>query len=325
MPRAVIGEAFGSPESYRLVERDPGMPGPGEVRVAIKAAGVSYVDVLTAMGQYQFKPPLPFIPGSEFAGIVEALGEGVTALEPGDRVFGSGMGGIFAEAGLFKAANVNRVPDAMSLEEAAVFPVNYLTAYHALADRARAQPGETLLVLGAAGGTGFAAVQIGKHLRLKVVASASNESKRSLALAGGADKVVETGADDWRKQVAEANDGKAIDIVFDPVGGPATELAFRTLGYDGRHLVIGFPAGIPALKTNLALLKCASLIGVQMRGQALERPDDARTTRQLVMDLAGRGIFHPAIGKVYPIDQFAAAMEDAFAGKVAGRVVLTMG
>lgn len=322
--RAVIGQAFGLPESYRLVEHDPGAPGPGEVRVAIKAAGVSYVDVLTAMGDYQFKPPLPFIPGSEFAGIVDAVGEGITALSPGDRVFGSGMGGMLAEAGLFKAANVSRVPQALSLEEAAVFPVNYLTAYHALAERARARAGETLLVLGAAGGTGFAAVQVGKHLGLRVIASASSEAKRDLALAGGADAVVETGADDWRKQVAEANDGAAIDIVFDPVGGPATELAFRTLGYDGRHLVVGFPAGIPALKTNLALLKGASLIGVQMRGQALERPAEAQAARQLVMGLAASGIFHPAIAQRYPIEQYAAAMDAAFAGKVAGRIVLTM-
>ena len=324
MPRAVIGHAFGPPESYRLVDHDPGAPGPGEVRVAIRAAGVSYVDVLTAMGEYQFKPPLPFIPGSEYAGVVEALGQGVTALSLGDRVFGSGMGGIFAEAGLFRAANINRVPEAMSLEQAAVFPVNYLTAYHALADRARARPGETLLVLGAAGGTGFAAVQVGKHLGLKVIASASSEAKRAAALGGGADTVVETGANDWRKQVSEANDGKPIDIVFDPVGGPATELAFRTLGYDGRHLVIGFPAGIPALKTNLALLKCASLIGVQMRGQALERPDEAEATRQRVMALAQCDTFHPAIARRYPLDQYAAAMDAAFAGKCAGRIVLTM-
>ena len=324
MPRAVIGEAFGPPESYRLVEHDPGLPGPGEVRVAIKAAGVSFVDVLTAKGEYQFKPALPFIPGSEYAGLVESLGEGVTGLAPGDRVFGSGLGGILAEAAVFKAAGVTRVPDGMSLEEAAVFPVNYLTAYHALADRARAQSGETLLVLGAAGGTGYAAVQVGKQLGLRVVASASSAAKRDLARTGGAVAVVESGAADWRQQVSQANDGKPFDIVFDPVGGAATELAFRTLGYDGRHLVIGFPAGIPALRTNLALLKCASLVGVQIRGLALDRPAEAEANRQRVMALAERGVFHPAIARRYPIEQYAAAMDEAFAGKVAGRIVLTM-
>ncbi len=325
MPRAVIGHAFGPPESFALEEHDPGPPGPGEVRVVIKAAGVSYVDVLTAMGQYQFKPPLPFVPGSEYAGVVEALGEGVTGLTVGERVFGSGLGGIFADVGLFKAANVNRVPEALSLEEAAVFPVNFLTAWHALTDRASARAGETLLVLGAAGGTGFAAVQVGKHLGLRIIASASTPEKRALALTGGADAVVETGAADWRDQVSAANDGRPVDIVFDPVGGDATELAFRTLGYAGRHLVIGFPAGIPALKTNLALLKCASLIGVQMRGQALNRPDEAQAARAELMALAGTGAFHPAIAARYPIEEFAAAMNEGFAGRAAGRVVLTMG
>lgn len=324
MPRAVIADEFGPPETYRLDEFDPGSPGKGEVRVAIKAAGVSFVDVLTAMGKYQFHPPLPFIPGSEYAGIVEEVGEGVTGFAPGDRVFGSSMGGIFAEANTFPAANVNKVPEGMALEAAAIFPVNYLTAYYALADRGRARKGETLLVLGAAGGTGFAAIQVGRHLGLRVIASASSEEKRQAALAGGADVVVETGADDWRDKVKAANDGEPVDIVFDPVGGDATELAFRTLGYDGRHLVIGFPAGIAALKTNLPLLKSASLVGVQMRDHALKRPQEAEANRHKVMELAGAGIFNPAIAKRYPLEDYVAAMNEAFSGKAAGRIVLTM-
>lgn len=324
MPRAVIADAFGPPESYRLEEHDPGQPGPDEVRVAIKVAGISYVDVLTAMGQYQFKPPLPFIPGSEYAGVVEVLGEGVSHLAVGDRVFGSAMGGIFAEAGVFRADNVSKVPEGLALDAAAVFPVNYQTAWHALVDRARARPGESLLVLGAAGGTGFAAVQVGKHLGLRVIASASSDEKRQAALAGGADAVVQTGAADWRDQVSAANGGKPIDIVFDPVGGDATELAFRTLGYDGRHLVIGFPAGIAALKTNLPLLKCASLIGVQMLGHSRNRPEQAAANRHTVMELAGKGIFRPAIASRYPIEDYARAMHEAFSGKAAGRVVLVM-
>lgn len=324
MPKAIIGTEFGLPESYRLEEYDPGPPKEGELRVAIKVAGISYVDVLTAMGQYQFKPPLPFIPGSEYAGIVEAVGEGVTGFAVGERVFGSSMGNIFAEVGNFAACNVSKVPAAMSLEAAAIFPVNYLTAYYALSDRARAKPGETLLVLGAAGGTGYAAVEVGKHLGLNVIASASSKAKQQAALAGGADAVVTTGADDWRDQVSAANGGKQIDIVFDPVGGNATELAFRTLGYDGRHLVIGFPAGIAALKTNLPLLKSASLIGVQMRDFALKRPEQAAASRAEVMELAGRGIFKPAIAARFPMKDFAMAMDEAFSGQAAGRVVLVM-
>jgi len=212
----------------------------------------------------------------------------------------------------------------MGFDEAAVFPVNYQTAWHALVDRARARPGETLLVLGAAGGTGYAAVEVGKHLGLRVIASASSDEKRQAALKGGADAVVRTGAADWRDQVKAANGGKEIDIVFDPVGGDATDLAFRTLGYDGRHLVIGFPAGIAALKTNLPLLKCASLVGVQMRGHALQRPEEAAANRDKVMELAGLGKFHPAIAASYPFEDFAKAMNEAFSGKAAGRIVLIM-
>ena len=324
MPRAVIADQFGPPETYQLRSFDPGPPGPGELRVAIKAAGISYVDVLTAMGKYQFQPPLPFIPGSEYAGVVEALGEGVTGFAVGDRVNGSGMGGIFAQANNFPAANVNQVADGMELETAAIFPVNYLTAWHALVDRGRAQQGETLLVLGAAGGTGFAAIQVGKYLGLRVIASASSEDKRAAALAGGADAVVVTGAEDWRDQVKAANNGKAIDLVFDPVGGAATELAFRTLGYDGRHLVIGFPAGIASLKTNLPLLKCASLVGVQVRGAGIERPETMVKARAAVQEMVRAGAVRPAFARRFALANFAEAMNAAYGGKEAGRIVLLM-
>ncbi|HMP56701.1 MAG TPA: NADPH:quinone oxidoreductase family protein [Novosphingobium sp.] len=325
MPRAVMADAFGPSESYQLREFDPGPPGAGQVRVAIKGAGIRYADVLTAMGQYQFHPPLPFIPGSEYAGVVEAVGEGVSHLAVGDRVNGSGMGGILAEANNFPASNVHKVPDGLGLEAAAIYPVNYLTAVHALVDRGRAMPGETLLVLGAAGGTGYAAIQVGKYLGLRVIASASSADKQAAALAGGADAGVTTGAADWRDQVKAANDGKAIDLVFDPVGGDATELAFRTLGYDGRHLVIGFPAGIAALKTNLPLLKSASLVGVQVRGTGLERPELLDNCRRMVDAMIAEGRVTPAIARRYPLEDFAAAMNEAFAGKAAGRIVLVMG
>ena len=324
MTQAVIGHEFGPPESYVLEDFDPGAPGPGEVRVAIRAAGVSYVDVLTAMGKYQFHPPMPFIPGSEAAGVVEAVGPDVSHLAVGDRVFCGGMGGLFATANNFRAANMAKIPDAMSFEQASVFSVNYQTAYYALADRGRARAGETLLVLGAAGGTGFAAIQVGKYLGLRVIASASSPDKQAAALAGGADAVVTSGAEDWREQVMAANDGRPIDIVFDPVGGEVLETAFRCLGYDGRHLVIGFTAGIASLRTNLALLKSASLVGVQMRDHALKRPREAEAMRRTVMELAGQGIFSPAIAERYPLDRYADAMNAAFSGKAAGRVILLM-
>ena len=324
MPLAVIADQFGPPESYQLRAYDPGPPGPGEVRVAIKAAGISYVDVLTAMGKYQFQPPLPFIPGSEYAGVVEAVGEGVTGFAAGDRVNGSGMGGMFAEANNFDAASVNTVAEGMDLETAAIFPVNYLTAWHALADRGRAQRGETLLVLGAAGGTGFAAIQVGKYLGLRVIASASSAEKRAAALGGGADATVETGAQDWRDQVKTANGGAPIDLVFDGVGGDATELAFRTLGYDGRHLVVGFPAGMASLKTNLALIKRASLVGVDVRGAGIERPETMLRAREAVQEMVRAGVVRPAIARRYPLGDYAEAMNAAYGGKEAGRVVMLM-
>lgn len=324
MTHAVIGREFGPPESYALEAYDPGPPKAGEVRVAIKAAGVSYVDVLTAMGKYQFHPPLPFIPGSEAAGVVEALGEGVAHLAVGDRVFCGGLGGLFAGANNFRSAGMARIPDGMSFAQASVFSVNYQTAYYALADRGAAKAGETLLVLGAAGGTGFAAIQVGKHLGLRVIASASSPEKRQAALDGGADAVVTTGAEDWRDQVVAANDGQPIDLVFDPVGGNALEPAFRCLGYGGRHLVIGFTGGIASLRTNLALLKSASLVGVQMRDHALKRPQEAEAMRRTVMELAGSGTFVPLIAECYPLDRYAHAMNAAFSGKAVGRIVLTM-
>lgn len=317
--------AFGPPESFALEQFDPGPPGPGEVRVAIKVAGVSFVDVLATTGKYQHVPALPYVPGSEGAGLVEALGEGVTGLAPGDRVlFSSSSGGLFATANTFPASRVSRVPDGVSLETAAVVIANYNTALYALTDRARAKAGEAMLVLGAAGGTGIAAIQTGKHLGLRVIASASSEEKREAALVAGADVTVETGAADWRDQVRAANGGRPVDIVFDPVGGSLSELALRTLDYDGRHLIIGFTAGIPAIPTNLALLKSVSLVGVHL-GDTMKRwPEKAAVLRAQVLDLAGKGVFTPAIAERYPLRDFVAAMNAASSGRAAGRIVIVM-
>jgi NADPH2:quinone reductase len=206
--------------------------------------------------------------------------------------------------------------------EAAVFPVSYSTARYALVHRAQLQPGETLLVLGAGGATGYAAVQLGKHLGARVIASASSEAKRALALAGGADAVIDARAEDWREQVKAANHGKGIDVVFDPVGGATSEPAFRSLGWNGRHLVVGFTAGIAALKTNLPLLKGASLIGVDLRQFGLNQPELAAQNMAEVFALAG--VLRPAVAKTIPLEQFAAAMAAAATGSEAGRIVLTM-
>lgn len=324
MPRVVIADQLGPPETYDLRE----VPAPpvrdGQVRVEIRAAGISFVDVLTAGGNYQVKPPVPFVPGSEAAGVVQEVGEGVTGLAPGDRVVCTGWGGLFSTEAVLPQRMVRALPDGIGFAEAAVFPVSYATAWHALVDRAAIRPGETLLVLGAGGATGYAAVQVGRHLGARVIASASSEGKRALALAGGADVAVDARADDWRDQVKAANGGKPVDVVFDPVGGDATDPAFRCLGWNGRHLVVGFPGGMTTLRTNLALIKGASLIGVDIRQFGEYEPDRADANRAETFRLAARGVLRPAIAKSYPLEQFRAAMAEAASGKSAGRIVLTM-
>ena len=324
MARAVIAGQFGPPEGYELRELPRRELGAGEVRVTIKAAGISYVDVLTSEGRYQVKPALPFCPGSEAAGIVNQTGPGVTGVAAGDRVSISSWGGMFAEEAILPERSVHALPAGMDFAEAATFPVSYATAWHALIDRGQLQPGETLLVLGAGGATGFAAVQIGKHLGARVIGSASSEAKRAIALAGGADVVIDARAEDWRDQVKAANGSKPVDVVFDPVGGEATDPAFRSLGWGGRHLVVGFPGGIAALRTNLPLLKGASLIGVDIRQFGLFEPEKAAANRQTIFALAAKGVLRPAIARRYPLEQFREAMHEAAAGTSAGRIILTM-
>lgn len=324
MPRAVIADQFGGADAYELRDLPARPLHAGEVRVAIKAAGISYVDVLTAEGRYQVKPPLPFIPGSEAAGVVTELGEGVTGLAPGTHVSISGWGGLFAEEAAVAARMVRPIPDGLPFAEAAVFPVSFATAWHALVDRGQLRAGETLLVLGAGGATGHAAVQVGKHLGARVIASASSPEKRALALDGGADAAIDARAEDWREQVRAAAGGKPVDVVFDPVGGEATDPAFRCLGWGGRHLVIGFPGGIAALRTNLPLLKGASLVGVDIRQFGELEPDRAEANRAELFRLAATGVLRPAIAQRYPLERFRAAMIDAAGGHSAGRVVLEM-
>lgn len=324
MPRVVIADQLGPPETYVLREV-PALPlRDGQVRVDIRAAGISFVDVLTASGNYQVKPPVPFVPGSEAAGVVLEIGAGVTALKPGDRVVCTGWGGLFASEAVLPQRMVRALPDGIGFAEAAVVPVSYSTAWHALVDRAAIRPGETLLVLGAGGAMGYAAVQVAKHLGARVIASASSEAKRALALAGGADVAVDARADDWRDQVKAANEGKPVDVVFDPVGGAATDPAFRCLGWNGRHLVVGFPGGMTTLRTNLALIKGASLIGVDIRQFGEYEPDRAEANRAETFRLAAQGVLRPAVAQRYPLEQFRTAMAEAARGESAGRIVLTM-
>jgi NADPH2:quinone reductase len=322
--RAVMARTLGPVTNYSLIDHDPGAPGPGQVRVRVKAAGVSFADILTATGRYQARPAVPFVPGSECAGIVEALGEGVTHVSVGQKIVATGWHGMFAEVAVIPAATVLPLPEGLSFAEGAVLLVSYATVFHALVDRAHLQSGESLLVMGAGGATGLAAVALGRHLGAHVIASASSAEKRDLALTTGAHAAVDACSPTWREDVKAANAGKPLDIVFDPIGGPATEPAFRSLGWGGRHLVVGFPGGIPALPTNLALLKGASLVGVYIGGLAQADPARAHANHAKVLELAAAGIFRPAIATTYPLESFAQAMEQAEKGESAGRIVLLM-
>ncbi|WP_202410439.1 NADPH:quinone oxidoreductase family protein [Pseudomaricurvus sp. HS19] len=319
-----MADQLGPLENYTLRDYHPGDPAPGQVRIAVRAVGVSFVDVLNATGQYQGKAPVPFIPGSEFSGVIDAVGEGVSQWSVGQPVIASSWGGAFADLANVDSRSVSPMPEGMSFECAAVFKVSALTAWHGLVDRGQLQVGEALLVLGAGGATGYAAVQIGRHLGARVIASASTEAKRQMALAGGADVAVDARGDDWREAVKAANGGKPVDVVFDPVGGDTTGLAFRCLGYGGRHLVVGFPGGISALPTNLPLLKSAALVGVNLQQQSLNDPARAAANSRKVFELAEQGLLTPVVAETYALEQFADAMTSVAGGKGAGRIVLKL-
>ena len=322
MTRAVIADELGTLQNYSLRTFDPGKPASGQVRVAVKAAGVSFVDVLNALGKYQGKAPTPFIPGSECAGVVESLGPGVSGLNVGQKVMCTSWGGIFAEAANFPVQSVYPMPEGMDFREGAVFIVSTTTSWHALVDRGQVKAGETVLVMGAGGATGYAAVQIAKHLGARVIGSASSDSKRALALAGGADNVVDARSTTWREDVKAANNGKPVDVVFDPIGGAATEPAFRSLAWNGRHLIVGFPGGISSIPTNLPLLKGASLVGVNIQQMSVHEPEKAASNIAKLNALANQGLFKPVIAESYSLDNFADAMEAAVQGETAGRILI---
>lgn len=322
--QAVVADELGPVSNYTLrqLPRPPLMG--GEVRIALAFAGVSYVDVLTAAGEYQVKPPVPFIPGSEAAGIVIEVGDEATRFRTGDPVVCGGWYGLLAQECVVPQEAATLLPSGLDLAEAAVLPASYLTAWHALVDRAAVRSGETVLVLGAGGATGYAAVQVAKLLGARVIASASSVQKRELALNGGADAAVDARADDWRDAVKDANGGQPVDVVFDPVGGAATDPAFRSLAWGGRHLVVGFPGGIASLRTNLTLLKGASLVGVDLRRFTMLHPEKAAAHLAQILDLARSGKLRPVIAQRYPMADYAPAMVAAAQGEAAGRIVLSM-
>lgn len=322
---AAAADAFGPPEAFALRRMEKPRPRPGEVLIAVRVAGVSFVDALIAAGGYQLRPALPYTPGTEFAGVVAAVGEGVDPLRIGDRVCAVAMGGGYAEFALAKAEKVAVMPDAMSFEQGAVFLSSYTTAYHALVQRAGLSRSETVLVLGAGGAVGVAAIEVAKVLGARVIASAAGRSRQELASRAGADAILNSAEEGWRACIDQFTGGRGVDVVVDPVGGAAMERAFRTLRWKGRHLVIGFASGeIGRLPANLALVKGASLIGVDIRGFAEEEPALARCNQERLFALFEAGALRPHIAVRFSLSEFKEAIARTRDRELAGRVVIYM-
>lgn len=274
--RALVCNEYGPPEKLVIEERPDPVPGAGEVLVGIKAAGINFPDVLTIAGTYQVKIPPPFVPGSEAAGIVEAVGEGVARVKPGDRVIVTPHGGGFAEKCVVAEKLCLPLPNALDFEQGAGFTVTYATSYHAFRQCTELKPGESVLVLGAAGGVGITAVEIAKALGAKVIAAASSEDKLQFARDAGADETINYSQVSLRDAVKELTGGKGVDVVYDPVGGELGQMALRSLAWHGRYLVIGFACGeIPNFPANIALLKEASIIGVWWGTWASRNPQES--------------------------------------------------
>lgn len=321
--KIVQADRLDSIADYQLKEVEAPAPGPGEVRIRVAACGVGYVDSLVALGRYQVKPPLPHTPGNEVAGWVEAVGEGVKGLTEGDRVMAMARTGGFAQQTLAPALVTTRIPDAMSFEQAAGFRINYLTALHGLRDRAALQPGERLLVTGAAGGVGLAAVQVATVLGASVIAAASSEDKRAFALANGATSAIDVEPEGWRDRLKALTEGKGPDVVFDPVCGKLFEAAFRSLAWRGRHLVVGFAGGpIPALPANLTLMKGAGLLGVDVRQFLLFEGRLAHAHLTELLGWVAEGKLVPPVGRAFALDAFTDALEFALTGQGLGKTVL---
>ncbi len=298
--RAVICEAYGKLEDLRLGEMPDPAPAKGEVTIDVLAAGVNFPDLLLVRGLYQFKPEPPFVPGGEASGVVAACGEGVDPSWLGKEVFGTAMAGAFATRMRLDARKIAPLPPGLSHRAAAGVGITYGTSYYALKQRAALQPGETLLVLGAAGGVGTAAVQLGKLLGATVIAAASTEEKLAVAKAAGADHLIRYPAEALKDRLKEITGGRGVDVVYDPVGGDATEQAFRNLAWDGRHLVIGFASGaIPKLPANLALLKSGSLVGVFWGTWTEREPEAAAANLAQLGRWLESGELQPLV-KAYP-------------------------
>ncbi len=324
--KALVCHAYGPVDALKIEEVPDPKPDSGEVLVGVRACGINFPDLLVVQGKYQFKPTPPFSPGGEVAGVVEAVGAGVTDVKVGDRVIAMGPSGGIAEKFVTNAARTISIPNEVEFATAVCLPTAYGTTLHALRDRGQLREGESLLVLGAAGGVGLSAVQIGKRMGARVIAAASSAEKLAVCKQAGADEVIDYGSEDLKERVKALTNGAGVDVVYDPVGGAYSEPALRATAWQGRFLVIGFAAGdIPRIPLNLTLLKGCSIVGV-FWGMAMMR-DPARLRGQLAELLAwtADGSLKPHVHARYPLEKALDALKDVESRKVRGKAVVVVG
>lgn len=323
--KALVCREYGPPESLALEEMPDPVPGQGEVLVDVTAAGMNFPDVLSIAGKYQVKTPPPFIPGNEAAGTIIALGEGADRYKVGDKVIALPRNGAFASRCAVSQDMVIPVPEGLSLEQAAGFSVTYGTSYHALKQSAELRKGETLLVLGAAGGVGIAAVDLGHAMGAKVIAAASSDEKVAFAMAAGADHGINYNTASMRDVLKELTGGKGVDVVYDPVGGDIAQIALRALGWQGRHLVVGFASGtIPDFPANMALLKEARIQGTLWGVWVMRNPMEHLKNMAELADMIKQGAINPQVTASYALEDYLTAFAEITGRRVMGKIVLTM-
>ena len=321
--RAMIVEDWCEPKDMKLVDLPDPEPGPGQVAIDVRAVGCNFFDILIAEGKYQVRPPRPFSPGGEVAGVVRSVGAQVTGIRPGDRVFAMLGWGGYATVALAPAATVVRMPDAMSFEHGAAFGVVYQTSYFGLVYRAALQPGETLLVHAAAGGVGLAAVQIGKALGARVLATAGSPAKLAIARQHGADLAFDYSTPEWVEQVKDATGGRGADVIYDPVGGEVFDLSTKCIAFNGRLLVIGFASGvIPTIQVNRVLLKNIAIVGLHWGAYRQHDPAKIPQAMAALFEMYERGAVTPVVSSTYALADAAKALDEIASRKSIGKVVL---
>jgi len=323
--KAIICKQFGPPDSLVLENLPPLTAGNAQVVIGIKAAGVNFPDTLIIQNKYQFKPELPFSPGSECAGVVKEAGEGVSTVKSGDKVIALTTHGAFAEEILVKEAECIPLANGVDYKQAAGFTLTYGTSYYGLHNRAQLKANETLLILGAAGGVGSAAIELGKIMGARVIACASSEEKLAACKQLGADELINYEREDLRERIKQLTNDRGVDVVYDAVGGKYAEPAVRSMSWNGRYLVVGFAAGeIPKIPLNLTLLKGCALVGVFWGSFMRKEPAAAGKNHSQLMTWLAQGKLKPLISAVYPLPEASRALKDLMDRKVTGKVVLVM-